>query len=85
MGIEGRDKFGCDLTTDFDIENYQFDCTNDHRPFCRTNNNNNYYIHACIGERSEIIYPDNKTYFSIKDIIDHYQLKGEHIIIKMDI
>jgi hypothetical protein len=53
LGIHGFDNFGCDLTSSHVMPNYQFDCTDEHRPQCTTNQNNNIYEDVCIGEISE--------------------------------
>jgi hypothetical protein len=41
LGIHGFDNFGCDLTSNHEMPNYQFDCTDEHQPGCDTNRNNN--------------------------------------------
>jgi hypothetical protein len=43
FGVEGRDNFGCDLTTALKIPNYQYDCTNNYQPQCLTNGNHNIF------------------------------------------
>ena len=52
LGVEGRDFFGCQLTTAFPMANYQYDCTNGQRPTCPTNNNANYFSSSCLGDRT---------------------------------
>lgn len=83
LGVEGRDNFGCDLTTRKHMPNYQYDCTNSIQPACSTNSNSNVFSPTCLGEKSEQtkIY----KYSSLKDIIDSRNLTQKHVIVKMDI
>ncbi|CAM6000585.1 unnamed protein product [Sphagnum balticum] len=79
FGVEGRDLFGCELTTRFQIPNYQFDCTWDSAPICQTNNHNNHFSLICLSDQA-----GDRTK-SLKEVIDWLNLTGKHVIIKMDI
>ena len=52
--MEGRDKFGCDASSEFLVPNYQYDCTNDKAPKCETNEDLNLFQLVCLGERTEV-------------------------------
>lgn len=52
LGIEARDRFGCDLTTDVPMPNYQYDCTSDKAKACPTNNGADSFNKICMGERT---------------------------------
>jgi hypothetical protein len=41
LGVEGRDLFGCGVSSEFLIPNYQYDCTNSIAPGCNSNQNLN--------------------------------------------
>ena len=43
FGVQGRDNFGCALTSKFIMPNYQHDCTNNYQPNCDTNNKSNHF------------------------------------------
>lgn len=49
IGIEGRDKLGCDITTYHPMPNYQYDCTDPRPPICLTNSENNHFSAFCLG------------------------------------
>lgn len=53
IGINGSDNFGCQLSSDFGIPNYQYDCFNDQAPSCKTNRGLNHYENVCVGDRTE--------------------------------
>ena len=67
IGIAGTDNFGCQVTTEKIMPNYQYDCTNPRAPFCQGNNNNNHFNLVCVGSVSEQTGP--KTYHTIDRII----------------
>lgn len=53
LGIEARDDFGCDLTTDYPMPNYQYDCTSEKAKDCPTNYGADSFYKICVGERTE--------------------------------
>ena len=83
MGVEGRDMFGCDVTTKWSMPNYQFDCTNNRAPICNTNDNQNKFFGICLWQRAE---KSSRWHLeSLKDMIDNRGLTKKHIMIKMDV
>lgn len=52
VGVQGRDKLGCDISTEFRIPNYQYDCTNNAAPPCGSNGGLNAFHPICVGDRS---------------------------------
>ena len=52
LGVEGRDNFGCGLTSHFLMPNYQYDCTNRNHPPCHGNAGRNVYASACLADVS---------------------------------
>jgi len=83
LGVEGRDFFGCQLTTAFPMANYQYDCTNGQRPTCPTNNNTNYFSPSCLGDRTE--KSQFTQFYSLKDVVDSRNLTHKRVTMKIDI
>jgi hypothetical protein len=83
LGVEGRDLFGCSLTTEFLIPNYQYDCTNTYAPTCKSNQGMNSFESACLSERTE--KANNVMFNSLKDMVDSRNLTGKHVTMKIDI
>jgi hypothetical protein len=83
LGVEGRDLFGCDLTSEFLIPNYQYDCTNSHAPACSTNNNLNRFESACLSSSTE--KANNVAYYSLFDMLRERNLAGRHVMMKIDV
>ena len=83
LGVEGRDNFGCGLTSAFKIPNYQYDCTNRNHPACGGNDGKNVYASSCLADVSEKF--TTTTFTSLKDIIDNRGLKDKHVTMKIDI
>jgi hypothetical protein len=82
FGIEGRDSFGCDITSRYPMPNYQYDCTTNVIPTCETNNGGNVYYPVCVGEVSETT--EKYTYYTLWDILKSHDLVKKHISIKID-
>lgn len=52
FGIVGKDKFGCDISSEYPLINYQFDCVNPNKAFCATNSGANAFTSACLSDNS---------------------------------
>ena len=83
LGVEGRDSFGCEVSSRWNMPNYQYDCTNNRVPVCETNNHNNHFHSICLAQRAEKSV--NYQLESLKDVIDNKGLTKKHILLKMDI
>jgi hypothetical protein len=82
LGIEGRDKFGCDVATEFRIPNYQYDCTSSKVPECATSNLN-FLKGGCLAPRTE--KTDVLLFYSLADMVRERNLAGRHVSFKLDI
>ena len=82
VGVEGRDQFGCQVTSFNTMPNHQFDCTNSGQPFCGTNYNNNHFNYVCIGDKDEVI--GSRQFASLATLIKDRGLAQKHIILKID-
>ena len=82
IGINGYDALGCEITTDFSIVNYQYDCTNPTAPVCSTNNQGNRFFLKCLGEKTEVAGPH--TFYTLKDVLKRHNLTGKRIAMKID-
>lgn len=49
IGINGFDALGCEITTEYPMDNFQYDCTNPLAPVCLTNNQHNHFYLKCTG------------------------------------
>lgn len=83
FGIEGRDLFGCQITRDYPMPNYQYDCTDPRVPPCDANKNMNLFNLVCGAEKTEKV--GNLTYKSFEDILKTHNLTRKHITLKIDI
>lgn len=50
VGVNGFDSFGCELANINNMNNYQYDCTNDNDPVCQPNEHYNHFNYICLGE-----------------------------------
>lgn len=82
MGISIMDDFGCDVSSNLIIPNYQYDCTVEVAPACKTNNGADTFSQVCIGEATE--KTNLYTYYTLWDILKLRGLVNKHIIIKID-
>jgi hypothetical protein len=83
LGIEGRDQFGCDLSTEFRFPNYQYDCTDARPTACDGNNGMNYIKAGCLAAQTE--RTDSMLFYSLADMVRERNLAGRHISLKLDI
>lgn len=81
LGVEGRDLFGCGISSEFRIPNYQYDCTNQIAPQCPTGFNSFHAI--CLGERAQ--RSNNLQFYSLKNMVDASNLTRKHITMKIDV
>ena len=55
MRLEGSDSFGCNLSKQYDLTNYIYDCTRAYNEAMCPGNNNVVYENKCFGEKIEVI------------------------------
>jgi hypothetical protein len=81
-GIDGHDTLGCQVSTEYSIPNYQYDCTNPHVPVCEGSGPYQFFSHACIGDNTE--KTEAHVFYSLDDIIKRHNLTHKHITFKLD-
>ena len=80
-GIEGRDKWGCDVSKKYNLVVHQYDCFDTRRPVCAEGN---FIFHEeCVGDKYYI--SDNKTFDSFKNQISKNNDDNKKLIVKMDV
>jgi hypothetical protein len=80
-GIDGRDKWGCDISMRYNLVIHQYDCFNTTKPVCA---GGKFVFHEeCIGEK--YLISDNKTFDSLKNQIIKNKDEKKKLVVKIDV
>ena len=80
-GIDGRDKWGCDISKMYNVNVHQYDCFNTTRPACT---NGKFIFHEeCVGDKYS--KQDNKIFDSIKNQIIKNSDQNKKLVMKIDV
>jgi hypothetical protein len=80
-GINGYDKWGCDISKAANVPVHQYDCFNTDRPACWRGRTT---FHAeCVGDRSETL--DGRVFDSVKNQVAKNGDAGKRIVLKIDV
>lgn len=83
IGIMGNDEFGCKFTTQYNLINNQYDCTDKKGDgACPTNQGRNRQHLFCLSDLTEAF--EVMRYSTLQDMIDFSKLGKKPIIVKMD-
>lgn len=80
-GIEGRDKWGCDVSNKYNLIVHQYDCFDTKRPVCE--GGNCVFHEECVGDKYFI--SENRTFDSLKNQIVKNNDEKKKLIVKMDV
>lgn len=67
IGIKDEDSFGCDLSSNLLIPNYQYDCTSKDPPKCFSNHRLNRFYPVCVDSMTRTL-PEG-VFLSLKELI----------------
>jgi len=80
-GIDGRDKWGCDVSKQLGTTVHEYDCFNLTRPSCERGT---FQFHEeCIGDQKSII--EGRPYDTLSNQLARNGDSGKHLIVKMDV
>ncbi len=80
-GIGGYDKWGCDLSTRFDVTIHQYDCFNTTQPACSGGNT---VFHAeCVGDKTETV--DGRVFDTVKNQVAGNGDRAKRLVLKIDV
>lgn len=81
-GINAEDSFGCGLTANYHIPNYQYDCKRTDAPYCPNNGNSNSFYSICLGAKTY----SNKffSFRSYEDALRAHNLTEKYVTLKLD-
>lgn len=83
IGTNGFDSFSCDLTSEYPMISYQYDCEYNAIPSCQTNVGFDQFTSACLASKTNKV--KLRTYYSLEDIVKRHNLTGKHLNLKIDI
>jgi len=80
-GINGYDKWGCDISTKFDLTVHQYDCFNTTQPACR---NGNTVFHAeCVGNTTATV--EGRPFDTVRNQFARNGDSFKRIVLKIDV
>jgi hypothetical protein len=80
-GIEGRDDWGCDVSTQYHVAVHEYDCFNTTKPACAAGQ---LIFHPeCIGPSAAVI--EGRAYDSFTSQLDRNGDHGKHVVAKVDV
>jgi hypothetical protein len=80
-GISGYDKWGCDISTMFNVPVHQYDCFNTTQPLCSTGNT---VFHAeCVGDTGKTT--DGRLFDTIESQFAKNGDRSKRIVLKIDV
>jgi hypothetical protein len=80
-GINGYDKWGCDISTRLDVPVHQYDCFNTSRPACPSGET---VFHAeCVGETAEIV--DGRRFDTLSNQLAGNGDRSRRVALKIDV
>jgi hypothetical protein len=80
-GVAGYDKWGCDISTTFDLTVHQYDCFNTSRPAC--SDGTTVFHEECVGDTSETV--DGRVFDRIANQFAKNGDSAKRIVLKIDI
>jgi hypothetical protein len=80
-GIEGRDQWGCDVSTELNVKVHEYDCFDPRRPVCERGNA--VFHDECIGDTRQTI--DDKLFDTLQHQIERNGDANKRLIVKMDV
>lgn len=80
-GIDGYDKWGCDISTAHRIPVHQYDCFNTERPACPAGST--IFHEACVGGRPEVI--DGRPFDTVQNHLAANGNAASRIVLKIDV
>lgn len=80
-GIEGRDEWGCDVSTKYHVPVHQYDCFDTRRPSCPEGQF--FFNEECLGD----VYAknENRVFDSLTNQIQKNSDSGKKLVVKMDV
>lgn len=80
-GIAGRDKWGCDISTTYNLPVHQYDCFDLRKPVCEKGK---FIFHEeCVGGKYEI--SDKRLFDSMQNQIKKNHDEKKHLVVKLDV
>lgn len=80
-GINGYDKWGCDISRRADVRIHQYDCFNTDRPWCPLGDT--VFHEECVGGRTEVI--DGRPFDTVQNQFLRNGDAGKRIVMKIDV
>lgn len=81
-GIEGRDQWGCEVSSRISVPLHEYDCFDLRRPVCSTGNTN--FHPECVGPTRHVD-EESSVFDSVNNQLTRNGDAANHVIIKMDI
>jgi hypothetical protein len=80
-GIDGRDEWGCDVSSQLGLPVHEYDCFNLSRPSCERGSLR--FHEECVGDQAETV--DGRPYDTVANQLARNGDSGKRLVVKMDV